>query len=804
MSLKLSSYFTFLKKNKLYTVINLLGLSIAIAFVITIGDYTYRLLSADKWHKDVDNIYLMGSEGGVASSYLPSHRFAEKYSEIEKVCCFASNFMNVRREGVAADDLSSIFEVRNISTDSTFFDLFSFKFIAGEPERALSLKDNVVITESLAKKVFGDENPLGMRLTVKDGKGGMTISYEGMPTTEELSFTVSGVIKDIERSVIPEKTEMILRIENNKRLNGLDYNMDWFISGGNGSLKSFIKTYPGSKTDITALENNALSLFKESVFFYKNEMKKEVKLIPLKELIFSPLNSGKDGLEKGNRGLVSILLFIGAAILLFAVTNYINLTVAQTGFRAKEMASRKLLGATERSISFRLISESVFMVFIAFIIGFVLSLIIEPTAAKLFGGTISVMSSFSLLTSLIYLIFILIVGAISGVIPAITLARYKPIDIVKGNFRYKSKMVFSKIFISFQNIITVCMITASLTIILQLNHLINLPLGYKVKNMVSISPLDKGEHNALKEELSRIPSVKGVTVCSGSPLSSRMFFTINKNGKEVWVAGMRGDKDFLKVFGAEVIKDYNPSGNCTYLNEACYELLELSDNDREFKILDQNKILGGVVKNFKIASLTASADVFAVPTTIEIYNNEYQGGMNSILLELEENADKEITKTLEKVYKEVTGRDKFSCSYLSDVVKKEYDKEKDLSTIVIIFTLIAIIISSLGLLAMSTYFIQQRKKEVGIRKIMGSTRREILIMLLNKFTLLIAISFVISIPIAYYIMNDWLSSYTDRISLTPWIFLTAGAFTLIIAILTVLWQSLRAANTNPVESIKVE
>ena len=800
--MNLASFFRFLGKNKLYTAINLFGLAVSLSFVILIADYAIRQLSTDKGNLNADRIYLLGSDNGLSSDYPMARRIATEYPEIEKICCLVSNESKVMEESQVDAGNPVAFSIPYMAVDSTFLDIFSVPFVAGDAATALDLKENVVITEALAEKLFGHESPLGKRICFSNGESDYQ-AQSFMDPVQPVFLTVTGVIKSLDKTVLPNKTEAIVRIENTASLYGINYDKEgWMISRGGTCLKTFILAHQNAQLQDKVPQ--MLALFKEHLFQYENEERKDVVLIPLRDVMLSPLNSGSEGLEKGNRNLASIMITIAIAILVFAVFNYINLTVAQTGFRAKEMASRKLLGASQTQVSFRLMGESVLLTLVAFGIGFFLAVLAQPVAMELLNGKVALLDDLSVGRILVYVVAVVLLGSLSGIIPTTMMSRFKPIDVVKGSFQFKSKMIFSRVFIVFQNIITVTMVASALVIFMQLNHLRNAPLGFNTHDIISVLPRFKSVEQALttRNELLQLACVEEVALSSGNPLSMMALRTVEKEGKEHWVSLFTGDDAFFSVLGFQLAYDNHPAGKAVYLNETCFQLLGLTQENSEFTVWEDygSYTLGGVFEDFKIYNLMhASSGGDIVPTimtNVGTYTAEDPIPAN-ILVKVTGNtkdAYKKVMETIEGVLDESPHG-----TYLDEAIERKYLEEKNLSTLVILFTFIAIVISSLGLLAMSTYFIQQRRKEVGVRKIMGSTRQEVLSLLVWHFLKLIVYASVLAVPLAYFIMHNWIQTYPDRIALSPLYFVIAVGFAIIMASLTILWQSIRVANTNPVE-----
>lgn len=788
--MRLNSFFNFLKRRKLYTAINLFGLAVSLMFVIIIADYCLRILDVDRFHPRKNDIFLLGKgSGGYASNYVNCAEIAGMFPEIENKCSVLGK--TVKGYSVQENTIS----FNTLMADSTFFDFFAFQFIYGDKNNALRSENDAVITESLALKLFGTVDAVGQGITI-----------QGIETS---SLIVSAVIKNIKKTVLPNDAELITRVENAKWIVNKQYFTKFIImSGGMSSCKTFFMKYPDA--DLSARISDIFTYLKDNDLDYKLSNRTEVVLTPLTDLMLDE-NNTNDGLEHGNRQILIILLTAGIAILLFAITNYISLTVAQTGFRAREMACRRLLGESGIRVTSRLIFESTLMTLFAFIVGFCLALAFEKQASTLCGAPIDVISNLSGGMIAVYLLFIILIGVISGIIPAYTISRYKPIDIVKGTLRYRSKMVFSKVFLVFQNVITIVMIICSVTIYCQIRHLREAPLGHNTKGIIELVDwkMNKSQYESLKSELATLPQVESVgvgmyTSFFGHSRSMQSFE--DKDGEERWMTIMRLDSTAIDVLGLELVTDHHPASDAVYFNEEAIRQLGVSKDDREiaYSINGKDKqIVGGVFKDFKVGTiLDDSFPVIITPINSLAVSESFSPG---VILYIKVTGDeKEAFQAIKEKYLTLVGTEASQINFGEDSIKTKFSQEQNISTIILIFSIIAIIISALGLFAMSTFFTRQRIKEIGIRRIFGGTRKEILERQLWGLVSPLLISFVIAIPIAYLIMDKWLQNYSYRMNQSPLIYLFSAIFILLIGVITVFGQSLKAVNENPVKAIRVE
>lgn len=793
-------FFRFLKNNPLYAVINVVGLALSLMFVILIGDYTYRQFSIDKWHRNHERIYVLGTENGNSLMSWPdcAHSLKDRYPEVEDVCCVYMHNGKIKHEDKVYEESQGDNAGNIMLADSNFFRFFDFKMIDGDRETALDSPEKCVVTESLAKALFPDGNALGQPLQIEGTRYVFVSDDNGDPYDSSLVYTVSGVIKDLDKTVFLNETAVIANFERAPQVLGYRLRNDLMASGPLGSTLSFLMLRPGASLEDKIEDLTSYCIESIPVFnFYGNT---KAAIIPLDDLMFAPQNTGA-GLQTGDKSLLGILLAVVLAILMFAVTNYINLTVANTGFRAKEMATRRLLGSNGLGISLELIGESTLMVFISFIIGGALALLLEDKMAVLFKGKIDILKDINLATVSVSLVFIILTGVISGIMPTVSLSRYKPIDVVKGSFRYHSKMVLSRIFIILQNVITMTMMTATLTILLQMSHLVKAPLGYNTENIYRVSS-DNPEvlRNALKSQ----PFIQGIGSFSGTSLDVNycsMSTRKDKDNNNLLVYLTTWDKEFIDIMGINLVKDNHLSGDVKYINEELAGKLSLGDGESEVTWGDGSVTqVAGVFSNFHMTNILDPYQPFmiTVKDTDEIEDPNFM---------VKTDGSPDARKKLCDLIKEVDGTTEdldWKLQSVDDNIKASLNEEKNTMRIVSIFTGVAVLISILGFIGMSLFFIRQRKKEIGVRRIMGSTTNEVLSLLLTKFCAPLLVSFIFAVPLSWFIMDKWLESFSYRIGLSPWIFIASGAVSLLIAVVSIFFQTLHAARSNPADAIRAE
>ncbi|MGN0195542.1 MAG: FtsX-like permease family protein [Candidatus Cryptobacteroides sp.] len=796
----MKSFLRFLRRNPYYTVINVLGLSVALMFVILIGDYTWRQFSTDSSQPKKDRIVLMGRSGDYMSWPEESWKIGGMYPEIENTCCVVSQCGTIRsdRESYRDVDGNPILLV-----DSTFFSMFSYDFIEGGPEQALSSPDRCVITKSLADAIFPGIDPMGEPLRII-GLRSVFIGGNQDPYDSTLVYTVSGVVRDFDKTVLPNDTKIIASINRHPQILGYEMTPQCFVSTSNGCFKTFYLLEKGAELDSKADEIWS-TLVKDipMMDFYVDADKTTVTFTPLRKLMFDESNDGS-GLEKGNRGLLVILLSAVIAILLFAVTNYINLTVANTGMRAREMATRRLLGSSPKEIISKLVGESILIVLVSFLIGLSLAFLFQDDMASMFRGRIMLGNDFTPGTVGTCICFIVVTGLLAGIIPGVQISSFKPIDVVRGSFRYRSKMVFSRVFIMVQNVITIVMLTLSLVVALQINALVNAPLGITTEDVLFITPDEPGDSEAILSTLQRLPCVRKIGTSRGSCLSVgmssiRMMKDMEGATHLIYQASL--DREAMEIYGLEVVDDYGASEGAVYINEKMKETLGLSSSDREIRWAGgQTEQIAGIISNFHKGNILKDFEEFA----IYLKDTEAMKYPNFVVkTDGSPEAYRTITDALCEVVTDRRDID-WIVQDLDMMIASQFEEERNVLHIVLMFTGIALLISIFGFIGLSLFFIRQRKSEIAVRRIMGGSVREVILLMLTKFCAPLMVSCIVAVPVAFYISDRWLQDFSFRIPLSAWIFILTCVLSLLIAVLSVLWQTVQAVRRNPAEGIKTE
>ncbi len=782
--LQLKSFWNFLKRNKLFTAINIFGFAVSLAFVVLIGLYVQDEVAVNRSQVNRDRIYRI--VGSTLATFAPptGPDLMNRYPEIER---YTLTYPGNRGREVSVESETGAEPVRYLGdallTDSSFFRVFSFPFVEGTPEQALQTKGETVLTESYARKLFGNQPALGKTIRVS-GFG---------------DLVVSGVVADFGKETHFGNPDFILWIDNLSTAWGWDliHHTGWC------NVEMYFMTYPGTDLPAKTADLDKYLHSNDMYWLFRHDSTNHVAFEPLEEVYFS----SKRSFEENRSNDARFLMVLGATALLilaFAIINYINLSVAQSGFRAQEAATRRLLGGSRGSLFGGFILESLIICFVSFCIGLLLAQTIEPWFRGVMGCDTSIADSFTAANVALAVGGIVVIGVVSGLVPAYVLTRFKPIDVVRGTFRRQTKMVYSKILIAFQYAITIALIGCTITVIRQTNFMMKTDLGYRHDYLLTCGNVayNGAERAAVRSQLMAMPGIEQVAFVAGTPTDggNNNSFT-DKEGRQHSFQMFIGDSAYMELMGFEILHRTGVvSDRGVWINETAWKRLELPDDAtecfdpgnwntpapllgmvRDFHTTDLSKPIGeamirqlpeGEFYPWNILIRVSPADPFGAMNRVRDWYNGYKGGQL------------------------------FTGSFLDDQIQQQYESQERTAQVLGFLSFVAIVISALGMLAMATYFMRQRAQEVAVRKVFGATNGQVLTRLMMSFLRLVVVAFVVAVPVIWYLMREWLSSYPYRILLSWTIFALAGGAAFLIAFLTVLWQSLKATHANPVTAIR--
>ena len=773
----MKSFWNFLKKNKLYGAINLVGLSVSMAFVLLLAVYVQRQLSTDSFQENADRVYVIANEENINSGYWLDKHLKTRFPEIEKGCCVA----NMSSATAFSIDGEMVYG-STMAVDSTFFEIFSYELVAGDKSDWKISWDRCMLRQDFANACFGDNDPLGKTIVFSE--------------FQNLELTVCGIYEDFGNSIL-RAPDILLRGEIMPKVNSAHNEYMGNASAG----VCFVMAYPG--VDLPAKHDAILDWCEENWWIYQARYN-EVNIIPLKDMYF--LGSGTldwtQTIQFGNRSFVNLLLAMCLLLLAFAVLNYINMTTALTGFRAKEMATRRLVGADKRSIFLKVISESVIICAISMLLAILLAEALSPLASRTLEYQVSIFKAITPVNILLVLGFIAVLGFVAGIVPAVLIQQAQPIEIVRGTLRLKTKTVYSKMIIIIQNVVAVVMLVSALSMFLQIRHMISADLGYNTKDILVVDN-EFGQTGQLRPLLDRLREescVEEVGLGNGIPLEGTNNNTMEmSDGQWVSFQQLQGDDQYFEILGLKVKQDNHIQS--WWLNEYAFKQIGIEETATEFVTASNGTApIGGIYYDFKIRPLEADQSAAMIFNWHEFPDDQFPW-----TLVVKTTGDKAFARNrVAAAVAEIFPDRNFSAQYIEERIEDGFADESRVLKIVLIFTLLSILVSALGLFAMSSYYMQQEIRSVSVKKVFGASYSGVLQELVLSFMTMVGIAFVIAVPVAWFIMHRWLSGYGHRIDLYWWIFALAGLVVAFIAAISVLYQSVKTARTNPAEALKKE
>jgi len=810
----MKTFLRFLLHNKLYTSVNVLGLTLSLTFVIVLASFTDSLLS-DRQHERSADLYVSDMTSDPFFQYDAMMATARQMPEIEKIAVFGNEHFDIYI-GKASEAAKK--SVKMETVDSVFFQIYKVDVVAGDPQQAITSGQGCVLTRSLATALFGEGNPIGQTLRLDN-------AWDN--TEKSADLTVMAVVEDLRKTVISHDVHAFVPLDVRRQIDGEDWSSRWSKAITAEMLYYMVRCNSSVRHDRDAFNQRAAKTYR-SFMVDSSSYDKDNKLqfIPLRERMFTDSKYELGVFERGDKGKMTIFFSAAMAILLFAMINYVNLTVAQTSFRAKEMSLRRLYGTGRWQTSRRLFGESLVLISLSALMALALSFAVETKASELLGSTVRISDSITIANVLIAIAFIAIIALIAAIVPASILSRYKPIDVVHGTFRYKSKQLFGKVFIALQCAISIVLVCSALTIWRQTRHMIAAPLGYDYTNLVStnINGLRWGLNDddykngnpsqkmlTLREELRRLPAVKAVSLSSASMSGNDFLGNIIGDVADKNICQMMEvDSAWFDVMGIKLLADFHTrSDMARYLNEEAADLLHLKREEQNFVFSTNNADmvtrcdLAGIFANFHCGSISIPIRPMSIgivdfdrPTA---RNNSIAGAINVRTTAQTAEILGQIKAKCEKL-----GFSTDAIKFFSDNIHDQFDEERKLAQLVMSFMVIAIVISMLGSFAMATFFVRQRRKDIAVRKVLGSSSSEVTSYVLRQYMLPIVVGVVAAVPLSWRIMEHWLSQYSYRVGFGLWPVAAASLMVIGLALISALAGSASIARSNPARWINKE
>lgn len=795
-----------LLRTKVYSLINIAGLSLGVACCLLLALFVQDEFEYDRHHQRLNDIYRIDTqfEGIVGFDKLPSisppiaMTLKDELPEIEAAARIVPTFSN---ENLIQYDDKKFYESNAFVADSTLFDVLTYHFIEGNPENALTDANTVAICESMAKKLFGDEPALNKSIQISQGGNPVNYKITGV-YKQNKSFLEANFFT----SIMSEGTGEYIR-------NNPEASNEW---AGQNFVGAFIKLAPGHSEESVEKKMN------EVLIKYGSEDMKALGIT--KTLFLEPVRDVylMSEVDKGQRiTYVYIIVSIAAFILLLACINFMNLSTAKAAKRAAEIGIRKVMGAFRSSLIRQILGEALIIVMISIVISVVLVYAALPAFNELAGKNIS-LSGDNVLYFVLALITLTIVTAVlAGSYPAFYMSSFQPAEVLKGKFTLSnSSGRLRQGLVVFQFTVAIILICGMLVISHQLSFMKEKDLGFdpQAKIVIPLRTADaKKKYESLKTSLKQMSSVNAVSAVDyppGTIIFNDMVFYMEGGDMNSAILNRRNsiDAGYMELLGIKLI-----AGRAFTNNRQADSQRKLIINRASAKKfgIEPDHIIGEKLY-FDWQGQNYSFEVIGV---MEDYNQtSLRDPIFPIVFELPEPTDQydfmvasvnphgfsETISAIEAAWKDQVSDAPFEYTFLDDNIQRQYNEDQRISRIITSFAAIAMIVCSLGLYGLSSFMAERRLKEIGVRKVMGASATQIMAMMSREFVKLVMLAIIIATPLSWYVMNKWLQGFEYRTPLNVFIFTYAGAGALAIALLTISYESLKAANTNPASTLRSE
>nr|WP_321415477.1 ABC transporter permease [uncultured Allomuricauda sp.] len=788
-----------LTKNKGYSLINIGGLAMGMACFLMIALYIENEASFDTYHEKADNIYR------VVHRYDSEERENEQiwgnapvgaalkndFSEIEEKVQFSG------RSDVLLEYGNNVFQESNcFYVEPQVFDVFSWPLIAGNPKTALEAPYSLVITESAAKKYFGDQDPMGKTM---EGVGGRA---------QDGTYTVTGVMKDVPANshftfdVLMSMSSFYQTRPNIFEMWGYVDFYTYLLVNDNFDQANFEKKIPAF------LE--ARYPEEESEYYYNFSLE------PLKEAYLTSTAARQPGVT-GSKSNIYIFAIIGLFILVIASINFMNLATARSMERAKEVGVRKAIGADKKGLVYQFLGESLVMVFISAILGLFLVILSLPILARVTGKVFVLESILNVHILVVYFAMALVTGILAGTYPAFVLSRFKPSKVLKGLISSSQQGVnLRKGLVVFQFSLSIALIASTVIVYYQLGYILDKNLGFDKEQQLIIDFNYDGDIRenleAIKNEFRQLPEVASVSASRTVPGTHFPAAGTNVESKEGKMVNYSPflyevDVDFIPHYKLDVVAGRPYSRNfpadtisSMVINEAAAKDFGYADPQniigKKFEQWGKSGTIIGVVKNFNYMSL--HEEVAPLTLRLEPTSSRF------LALRIKSNDVSAVVPKIEAIWTDMAPHRPFIYNFLDDSFNKQYDADLRFKDLFTFFSFLAILIASLGLFGLATYSAMLRRKEIGIRKVLGAQAAGIVTLLSKDFMKLVLISILVATPFAWYAMDQWLNLYAYKVTINWWVFVLAGGIALSVAIITIGFHAIKSARANPIKSLRTE
>lgn len=790
-------------KDKTFTLLNVVGLSVAFGVAILLSMSAFFEMSYDKFHENGERIYQVystqqTSKGPEAGTTLPAP-FADalrtEVPGVKKITRFLEQeALTIYREKEINLDA--------VWLDADFFDMFTFPVLKGNKNNPLQEISSVVVTENTADKLFGSAEAIGQTINILiDGK--------------EVPFSIASVVGNHE-SQNSLKFDIAIRFENHT---GYAESKDaWnsqyhqvFVQMQNGVSAQQFEKNTRSFVDLHYKESIE-DLKRDGATYDAEGLYRQIGLLPLKDVHFT---SYRKGYAEVIRVVPYMILGVAFLILFIACVNFINMSIAKSSQRLREIGMRKTLGAQKKHLFFQFWSESLFVFLASVALGILFSVLFIDKFKTMFGTDISLDMLTSPLAVLGFSMVAFVITLVVGGYPAVLLSRLGTIQSLKGKLETSGSSRVRNVLMVVQFSIAILLISGTLVLWGQVDFMRNKNLGFNKKQVISF-PIDgkKNSYEAiqlLRDDLEGNPDILGVTASNNNlgrgkdGSQSTSIWGFDYKGRGVRTHGLVVDYDYLETLGLELMhgrtfdKNYASDNQSVVINESMAK--ELGESDPLTAFLPMSDSLRypviGVVKDYNFQDISKAIE----PLTFFL---DRDAGLSYAFIKVAPVNMAHSFGAIEQAWKKIEPNAEFLASFLDENINRTFHKEKTMATMITSGSIIAIALSCIGLFAMSLLIVAQRTKEIGVRKVLGASVSSITVLLTKDFLKLVVIAFLIASPIAWWFLRQWLEIYAYKINLSIWFFLAAGFLAMIIALFTVGTRTIKAAIQNPVKSLRTE
>ncbi len=782
-----------LLKNKLYSGINIFGLSIGLTCCLAIGLYIQDEFSYDHFHSRNEDIYrviehqnILGVDYdlGITPGKL-GPALKNDFPQVQQACRIgkASGFIQHGEATAEPDNIRLV--------DHSFFTIFNFPLVLGDANRILLDPKEIVITERLATRFFG-----------KDWRHARNLLGQSFRLNDEKTFVLAGIIKDPPTNSHIQ-FDVLLSFE--YEIQAHARRTEW----QNNNYTTYVLLDP-------SVDSKAFSRkLDKYVLKYSPKSKVRLSLQPLRSIYLysSDFAFHSEWGKTSNILYTRIFLAVGIIVLLIAIFNFINLSTARAIQRAREVGVRKVIGAFRLQLVMQFLFESLLMTLLSVAISLLLLLLVLPILNDISGKSLSIpVNNTFFMVSIAA--FTIVIGLAAGIYPAFYLSRFRPVKVLKGIFDAGSGQLFRHTLVVGQFTLSMILIIGAIVIYRQLTYMQNKNLGFDKSQLVYVKlKNDLGKKTDLiKHDLQLQPGIEGVTASSSNLVDvNSSTYGINWEGQQAddnfVMSIMNTDPDFIRTTGMQLVAGTNfrpgftSDSNTTFLvNETAVRRMGWTPEQalgKWFRVWNYKGIITGVIKDFHFRPLTASIEPM-------LFYYDPKESYNTLLVKTKPNQVQEAIANLGLLYKKYDTRTAMQYEFVDEGLASQYRTEQKTGRIVLYFSVLAIVVSCLGLFGLSIYTIGQRIKEIGIRKVLGASVGSIVRLLSKDFLKLVLLGILIASPIAWYAMHKWLEAFAYKIDVGWWVFLITGSLVVIIALFTISFQSMRAALMNPVKSLRTE